>query len=144
MKRAKYLLILTAGLLISISAFSQQDIKSEYTNLIIGTWKLDSIDMGSFNLSPEYAEIVKQKLPEIIAMTEVEFAKRKKYYKKGFDGEVQGKWSISNDGAFVLIVLDGETAVTKTKILELTEDKLIIAPDNDESANSKAYMYRVK
>lgn len=141
MKKIKYLLI-AVSILVSASAFSQ-NIKSDYEKKILGSWKVDSLDIGSFNLSPEYAEIVKEKLPQIIAMTQVEFGKKKKYHKTGFDGETKGTWSISKDGAFVLIKLDGESKVSKTKIIKLTDDKLIIAPDNEESANSKAYMYKV-
>lgn len=142
MKKIKYILIV-ACILVSASAFSQNT-KDECEKMIEGTWKVDSLDIGSFNLSPQYAEIVKQKLPEIIESTEVVFGKRKKYKKTGFEGETTGTWSISKDGAYVLVKLDGDSKVTKTKIVKLTDEKLIIAPDNEDSANSRAYMYKVK
>lgn len=138
------MILIMAFVVMSISAFSQNNLKGEYTKLIQGTWKVDSLEIGSFNLSPEYEEIVRQKMPEIIAMTEVQFNSRKKYLKKGFEGTKEGTWSISDDGEFVLVKLNGETKVSKTRIIKLTDDKMILAPEDANSANSKAYMYKVK
>jgi RNA-binding protein YlmH len=138
------MILIMAFVVLSISAFSQNNLKGEYTKLIQGTWKVDSLEIGSFNLSPEYEEIVRQKMPEIIAMTEVQFNSRKKYLKKGFEGTKEGTWSISDDGEFVLVKLNGETKVSKTRIIKLTDEKMILAPEDANSANSKAYMYKVK
>ncbi|MBN2777667.1 MAG: lipocalin family protein [Bacteroidales bacterium] len=138
------MIMIMAFVVLSISAFAQNNLKGEYTKLIQGTWKVDSLEIGSFNLSPEYEEIVRQKMPEIIAMTEVQFNSRKKYLKKGFEGTKEGTWSISDDGQFVLVKLNGETKVSKTRIIKLTDEKMILAPEEANSANSKAYMYKAK
>ncbi|MEJ5268478.1 MAG: hypothetical protein WHW07_11830, partial [Bacteroidales bacterium] len=60
------------------------------------------------------------------------------------EGEKHGAWSISTDGKYVLVKLDGETKVEKTLIISLTNDRLILAPDDPTATNSKAYMYKVK
>jgi hypothetical protein len=135
------------GMFFLISAslvFGQKNIKSEYTKMLQGTWKVDSLEIGSFNLSPEYEEIVRQKMPEIIAMTEVQFSARKKYYKRGFEGETEGNWEVSKDGEFIIVKQKNEAKLSKTRIIKITEDKLIIAPEDPSSANSKAYLYKVK
>ncbi len=129
---------------IATIGFSQKNLKSEYAKMLKGTWKVDSMDIGNFNLSPEYEEIVRQKLPEIIAKTEVQFKSGNKYYKKGFEGEREGTWSISDNGQFILVKLNGDSKISKTKIIELSDTKLILAPEDPNSANSKAYMYKAK
>ncbi|MDD4150692.1 MAG: lipocalin family protein [Bacteroidales bacterium] len=129
---------------IATISFSQKDIKSEYSKMLKGTWKVDSLDISSINLSPEYEEIVRQKMPEIIAITEVQFKSGNKYYKKGFEGEREGTWSVSDNGEFILLKLNGDSKISKTRIVKLTEDKLILAPEEPSSVNSKAYMYKAK
>lgn len=139
----KILLVTIVMLVITGSVFSQ-NLKSQYTKNIVGTWKVDSLDIGSFNLSPQYEALLRDKMPEIIAMTEVKFTSGKKYHKKGFEGETEGTWDISKDGAYILVKLNGESKVTRTKIVMLTEDKMIMAPDDENAVNSKAYLYKVK
>ncbi|MDD2634379.1 MAG: lipocalin family protein [Bacteroidales bacterium] len=143
MNKLKFLLSLIF-ISIAILSFSQKNIKSEYAKMLKGTWKVDSMDIGNFNLSPEYEAIVRQKLPDIIAKTEVQFKSGNKYYKKGFEGEREGTWSISDNGHFILVKLKGDSKISKTKIIELNDTKLILAPEETSSANSKAYMYKVK
>ncbi|PLX07140.1 MAG: hypothetical protein C0596_12150 [Marinilabiliales bacterium] len=135
-------LALLALIFVSTLAFSQ-NLKKDYIKMLEGTWKVDSLEIGSFNLSPEYEEIVRQKMPEIIAMTEVQFKSRKRYYKKGFEGETEGTWDVSNDGKFILVKINGESKITKTRIIEISDEKLIIAPEDPNSANSRAFMYKV-
>jgi hypothetical protein len=142
MTKIKFLLI-GISIFIFANAFSQsRNLKAEYTKLIVGTWKVDSLEIGSFNLSPEYQEIVKQKLPEIIANTEVVFKANKDYSKKGFEGSTSGKWEISKDGDYVLVKLDGSGTVSRTKIISLTSTKMVMAPDDENSANSRAFLYK--
>lgn len=121
-----------------------QNVKKLYSDYLVGTWKLDSLEFGNYNLAPQYQEMIKQKLPEIMEKTEVTFTKDKRYFKKGIEGEKHGAWSISTDGKYVLVKLDGETKVEKTLIISLTNDRLILAPDDPTATNSKAYMYKVK
>ncbi len=130
-------------LMISASAFTQ-NLKSDYSKKIVGTWKVDSLEIGNFNLSPQYEAMLREKMPEIIAMTEVRFTSNKKYYKQGFEGTTEGTWDISKDGTYVLVKLNGESNVTRTKIVSLTDTKLIMAPDDENAANSKAYLYKVQ
>lgn len=68
-------------LIITGSAFAQ-DKQASYTKMIVGTWKVDSLELGSLKLSAEYEKIVKDKMVEIIATTEVKFSSNKKYLKK--------------------------------------------------------------
>jgi len=138
----KSFLALVVLVFLSTIAFSQQNVKKDYIKLLQGTWKVDSLEIGSFNLSPQYEEIVRQKMPEIIANTEVQFNPRKRYYKRGFEGETEGTWDVSDDGKYILVKLNGESGITKTKIVSISEDKLVIAPDDPKSANSRAYMYK--
>lgn len=140
----KIILITSAIMLICFANLYSQNLKTEYTQKIVGTWKVDSLEIGNFNLSPQYEEIVRQKMPEIIAMTEVRFMSNKKYFKQGFEGTTEGHWDISKDGQFIIVKTDGSSDVTRTKIVLLTNDKLIMAPDNEDSANSKAYLYKVQ
>ncbi len=140
----KGILTICTILFLGVVAFSQNNIKKEYAKMLQGTWKVDSLEIGSLNLSPEYEEIIRQKLPEIIAITEVQFKSHKKYYKRGFEGEKEGNWDVSADGEFILLKLNGESKVSKTRIVSITDDKLIIAPEDPNSANSRAYMYKTK
>ncbi|HNQ69016.1 MAG TPA: lipocalin family protein [Bacteroidales bacterium] len=140
----KAVLIISTILLISCGNLISQNLRSEYTQKIVGTWKVDSLEIGSFNLSPQYEEIVRQKMPEIIAMTEVKFMSNKKYYKQGFEGTTEGHWDISKDGQYIIVKSDGSSEVSRTKIISLTNDKLIMAPDDENSVNSKAYLYKVQ
>lgn len=136
--------LITIIILFAVVNVFSQDLKTLNTKQIVGVWKVDSLEIGSFNLSPQYEAIVRDKMPEIIAMTEIKFLANKKYSKKGFDGTSEGNWSISKDGTQVLIKLDGSNDVSITKIIKLTDKKLVIAPDNENSANSKAYLYKVE
>jgi hypothetical protein len=138
------LFISLAILMLSVMAANAQNLQSSYSKMIVGTWKVDSLELGSLKLSPEYEKMIREKMPEIIAMTEVKFSSNKKYYKKGMEGVTEGTWSISKDGQYVLVKFQGETEVTKTKIVSLTNEKLIMAPDDPNAVNSKAYMYKVK
>ncbi|MDD3739764.1 MAG: lipocalin family protein [Bacteroidales bacterium] len=140
----KVVLIISTILLISTGNLISQNLRSEYTQKIVGTWKVDSLEIGSFNLSPQYEEIVRQKMPEIIAMTEVRFMSNKKYFKQGFEGTTEGHWDISKDGQYIIVKSDGSSEVSRTKIISLTNDKLIMAPDDENAANSKAYLYKVQ
>ncbi len=140
----KKLLLITTILLIVCGTTFSQNVKTQYVKDIVGTWKVDSLDIGSFNLSPQYEVILREKMPEIIAQTEVIFTDNKKYFKQGFEGKTQGSWDISKDGAYILVKLDGEAKVTRTKIVKLTSDKMIMAPDDENAVNSKAYLYKVK
>lgn len=130
-------------LIITGSAFAQ-DKQASYTKMIVGTWKVDSLELGSLKLSAEYEKIVKDKMVEIIATTEVKFSSNKKYLKKGMEGTTEGTWSISKDGQYVLIKQNGKADISKSVIVSITDEKLIMAPDDPNSANSKAYMYKVK
>lgn len=121
-----------------------QNLKKQYSEMIVGTWKIDSLEIGNYKLSPEYEALVRQKLPEIIESTEVVFSKNKKYTKKGIEGVKTGTWDISSDAKYVLVKLDGETKVSKTVIVQLNDNKLIMAPDDPNSVNSKVYMYKSK
>jgi len=139
----KFFLIAVIVMLTGLSAHSQ-NLKADYTKKIVGTWKVDSLEIGNFNLSPEYEAIIKQKMPEIIAMTEVRFNSNKKYYKQGMEGTTEGTWEISKDGVYVLVKLNGESTISRTKIITLTDSKLIMSPDDENATNSKAYLYKVK
>lgn len=130
-------------LMITGAAFSQ-DLQASYTKMIVGTWKVDSLELGNLKLSPEYQKIVKEKMAEIIATTEVKFSSNKKYLKKGMEGTTEGIWSISKDGQHILIKTNGKSEVSKSIIISITNDKLIMAPDDPNAVNSKAYMYKVK
>jgi hypothetical protein len=138
------LFISLAILMLSAMAANAQNLQSSYSKMIVGTWKVDSLELGSLQLSPEYEKLIKERMPEIIAMTEVRFSANKKYYKKGMEGVTEGTWSISKDGQYVLVKAQGESEVSKTKIVSLTNDKMIMAPDDPNAVNSKAYMYKVK
>ncbi|HOZ29827.1 MAG TPA: lipocalin family protein [Bacteroidales bacterium] len=140
----KQIILIIATIIISYGNIFSQNLKSEYTKMIVGTWKVDSLEIGSFNLSPQYEEMIRQKMPEIIAMTEVRFMSNKKYFKQGFEGTTEGRWDISQDGQFIIVKSNNSSDVSRTKIVSLTNDKLIMAPDDENSVNSKAYLYKVQ
>ena len=140
----KFIAVFLTILAISSGNLFSQNLKSEYSQKIVGTWKVDSLEIGSFNLSPQYEEIVRQKMPGIIAMTEVRFMSNKKYFKQGFEGTTEGRWEISKDGQFIIVKTEGSSEVSRTKIVSLTNEKLIMAPDDENAVNSKAYLYKVQ
>ncbi|MDY0314913.1 MAG: hypothetical protein RBR32_07535 [Bacteroidales bacterium] len=142
MKKVLFLL-LSLVFAFSTSLFSQ-NLEAKNSKMIVGKWKVDSLDIGDFQLSPQYEYILKEKLPQIIESTEVHFYPNKKYFKKGLEGTIEGKWSVSKDGQFVSVKTKGKDKEDKTKIISLTEDKLIIAPEDPNAANSKVYLYKVK
>lgn len=142
MKTYRIILLTIPFLFIYVTSVFSQNLQKKYSELIIGTWKIDSLDINSYKLSPEYETLVRQKMPEFIEHIEIQFLKNNIYHKKGNEGEKKGTWSISEDGKYVLVKIDGETKVSKTAIVKLTEDKLIIAPENPNSINSHAYLYK--
>ncbi len=139
-KRFFILILLTACF--SIHSFAQKNIQKKYTNLLEGTWLVDSLELGDLNLTPEYRKIVQEKLREVIDKTQIQFNPGQKYHKDGVKISEDGTWSVSPDGKYIIIKLEGSSERSKSKIIEISEKKLIIAPENPESTNSKVYLYK--
>lgn len=139
--------ILSFVIIVILSSYNfifSQDKFLEYNKNIQGTWKVDSMDMGSANIPADYMALVKQRLPAMIAAIEIKFLPNKKYFKKGINSNSEGSWDISADAKYILI-REGDTAkFSKTKIIFLNEDKLIMAPVEDKAVNNKVYLYKVK
>ncbi len=50
--------------MLSAMAANSQNLQSSYSKMIVGTWKVDSLELGSLKLSPEYEKIIKERMPE--------------------------------------------------------------------------------
>ncbi len=140
--KLKSLLLICVALFFTSALFSQNQ-KKDFEKFIVGKWKVDSLEIGNFNLAPQYEAIIKEKLPQIIESTEVIFYPNKKYYKKGFEGTTEGTWTMSKDGQYISVKIKGKDKEDRTKVILLTNNKLILAPDDENAVNSKAYMYKV-
>jgi len=141
--KQKFFLLLGLMFIFSINSFAQ-NVGANNSKMIIGKWKIDSLDVGDSPLAVQYKQIVEEKMAQIIETTEVLFYPNKKYLKKGFDGTTEGTWRISKDGQYVSVKIKGRDKEDRTKIISITDDKLIIAPDDPNAVNAKVYMYKAK
>ncbi len=82
MKRMIKFLVFVFLIVSTMQIAISQNLKKQYSDYLVGTWKLDSLEFGNYNLAPQYQEMIKQKLPDIMEKTEVTFTKDKRYYKK--------------------------------------------------------------
>ncbi|HOE39917.1 MAG TPA: lipocalin family protein [Bacteroidales bacterium] len=141
--KQNFFLLLGLMFIFSVNSFAQ-NVGANNSKMIIGKWKIDSLDVGDSPLAVQYKQIVEEKMAQIIETTEVLFYPNKKYLKKGFDGTTEGTWRISKDGQYVSVKIKGRDKEDRTKIISITDDKLIIAPDDPNAVNAKVYMYKAK
>ncbi|MDR2836576.1 MAG: hypothetical protein LBV69_10375 [Bacteroidales bacterium] len=130
---------------ITLNAIAQkEEIQEKYEKMMIGTWKVDSLELKLANLAPEYQEFAREKTKQIIPTIEISISEDHKYSMKGMPGVKNGIWGISKDGKLLNVKPIDNKPIEKSKIISLTEDKMIIQPLNPNSGNSKAYLYKVK
>lgn len=138
-KIAAILILLLSSNLI----FGQQvSKKSEYSKLLVGTWKLDNMEFKDSNIPEEYLDLLMKKYEEIKDSIVFVFNEDKTYFSKGIGASKTGVWQVAEDGKYVIVTIDGKSEGEKTRILKITNNELIMAPMQEHSTNSKFTLYR--
>ncbi|HRW21623.1 MAG TPA: DUF5004 domain-containing protein, partial [Bacteroidales bacterium] len=140
----KLLLIILISLFgyINLLAQSNKTNIKELENMLIGTWKVDTIYLKTELNLGAYYELYVEKFREIKDLTSFIFEKNKSYSNKTLKGlEKSGKWRISPDGKKIIVRLENTGKDETSKIELLSNDSLIISP-LEESSNSKVVLYK--
>ncbi|MDD4235326.1 MAG: DUF5004 domain-containing protein [Bacteroidales bacterium] len=140
----KLLLIILISLFgyINLLAQSNKTNIKELENMLIGTWKVDTIYLKTELNLGAYYELYVEKFREIKDLTSFIFEKNKSYSNKTLKGlEKNGKWRISPDGKKIIVRLENTGKDETSKIELLSNDSLIISP-LEESSNSKVVLYK--
>lgn len=140
----KLLLIILISLFgyINLLAQSNKTNIKELENMLIGTWKVDTIYLKTELNLGAYYELYVEKFREIKDLTSFIFEKNKSYSNKTLKGlEKNGKWRISPDGKKIIVRIDDTGKDETSKIELLSNDSLIISP-LEESSNSKVVLYK--
>lgn len=141
-------LLIAIFIIISKITMSQnENIYDKYSRLIVGTWKVDSLSINKQvleNMADDFKALAKQKLKEIVPNVEINVTSDKKWTTKGFPSLSSGVWEISKDGTTLSVKPLNDGPIQKSKIISITENKMIIEPINEKSINSAVYLYKVK
>ncbi len=110
--------------------------------LIVGTWKLDTIYLKENVQFGDYYYLYEKKFNELRDSSFFVFNANYEY-KKITKSEVStGTWEISPDGTRITIKTDNNNTEDKSRILELNEKILMMNPLSEGSSNSKVILKR--
>lgn len=139
----KYLLVFCLAILCIKPAFNQESsISAKYTEFLIGKWKLDTVQINTADIPKEFIPLLKERVVKMQKTAEFIFTEDNIYRTKGIGQNIPGVWRISEEGEYILIKLDTRDVEEKTKIVEISEDRLIMAPTEGESSNSTFTLYK--
>jgi len=129
--------------LLNLNAQAKKEL-NKFEKMLVATWKVDSISIPMNNLAPEYQALAKQKMQEILPNIELIISSDQKYSMKGWTGVKDGIWTISKDGQILSVKPLDDKPVEKTKVILLTDEKLILESLNDKAKSTKIYFYKIK
>jgi hypothetical protein len=138
-----HLLIISGFILFNISALSQTDLQLKNTELLQGTWLIDTVYID-FELSEEMMAFYSEKFKEIKSTTRFVFHSDGRYEKISKDAPRKGKWEVVDNGNVILIHFDGLEEVSRTKIGKLDHTSLSMIPLDKTAQNSKVELIRQK
>lgn len=128
MKKTSYLFI---SLL--IIAFISSCTKSP-SDMIVGEWKISEIKTSE-EIPDEQKEVYKQIMEDMKSSTKIEFKSDGTYQQTISEETTTGKWSFTeNENTLVMINENGKTE--PAKIIELTENKLVLENQLDQTKNT--------
>ena len=139
----KKLFFLTIILLTTVILFAQEDnLIENYNNYLVGTWRLDTMEIKGAEIPPEYLPIIIEQYNKMKEKSRFIFDNDFKYTSIGTQSTKNGTWRISDDSRFILVKIDGNENEEKSRIIKLSSDSLIMAPTNQNSSNSTIYLYK--
>jgi hypothetical protein len=139
----KKLFFLTIILLTTVILFAQEDNLTEnYNNYLVGTWRLDTMEIKGAEIPPEYLPIIIEQYNKMKEKSRFIFDNDFKYTSIGTQTTKNGTWRISDDSRFILVKIEGSENEEKSRIIKLTSDSLVMAPTNQNSSNSTIYLYK--
>lgn len=115
--------------------------KEKHSNMLVGTWKVDTI-MTRIQLLDAYREEYLKKYKELKEQTEFIFSENGRYEKKSPTAPRKGRWEISDDGRFIIIRFDNSEEESRTRIKEITNNRLDMVPASENASNSEVILYK--
>lgn len=144
MKTIKFYTLIVI-LFFSVNVFAQQGKKqAEYSQMLVGTWKIDTMEIKDFQVPPEYLPLIIDRYNKMKENAFFQFNEDKTYHSEGIGGLSKGQWKLSNDAKFIIVTLAETGKEEKSQILQLTEKQLIMAPVQQNSSNSKVTLFKVQ
>jgi hypothetical protein len=126
----------------AITSLAQTNLKQKHEKYLVGHWKLDTMYMD-IELPDEYVEVFREKYKELEEKTEFIFRADGSYTKLSIEPPRQGQWSINQNGNIITIEFDDSDEVSKTKIRNLTNEKMDMQPVGD-AANTRVLLYKTE
>ena len=137
-----YHLIIIIALLLTASVCSAQESYEKTAKMILGTWNLDSLYIGSQELPEPILRKLYEKTQETKKFTTYYFGEDGKYINKTQTNTTEGSWKLSQTGDTLTLILPNKTIINK--ILQISADSLTIEPQDKtkEVENSKIFMVK--
>lgn len=123
---------------LSYSVLSQQANKQvEYSKMLIGTWKLDTMKFENFSFPEEYLPIIQERYQQMKDSSIFVFNEDRTYFSRGVNSHTKGSWRITGDGKYILVRIEGKDREERSQIKSISNEKLIMIPMQESASNSK-------
>ncbi len=144
MKKKRILLLLMLTLCTSV-LFAQQNRKQvEFSQMLIGSWQLDTMEIKDFQVPEEMMPFLTERYNKMKEESLFVFNEDFTYFSTGMGSDIKGTWSISKNGKFIIISIEGREKEERTEILSISSSRLVMAPAQAGSTNSTFTLSKIR
>lgn len=143
MKKIKFLSLIILVFVTSIVYSQQSKKQTEFSEMLIGSWKLDTMEIKDFQVPEEMMPFVTERYNKMKEEALFVFNEDFTYFSKGLGSEMKGVWSISRNGKYIIVSIEGREKEERTEIISITPVQLIMTPAQSSSSNSKFTLSKI-